>query len=585
MVTVQAAGGQDVHQPTNLSSAQVRGSRPVPPRLKPAACDWPATDQVSPQQEILNETHMFGALALTGLAACNEPTRPTDPSVTPTTATAAAVEQRFTVRSLGTLGGTSSTAIGINERGEVVGGASLLSGARHAFLWRARQGMRSLGTLGGANSVAADINDRTEVVGFSEVRPGSDVFRAFLWTEARGMRGLGTLGGKNSAVEAINNRREVAGSSQLPNGLFHAVLWAPGRGMRDLGTLGGGNSRAIDVNDATQVVGTSDIGTEQHAFLWTAQRGMEDLGTLGGPSSTAFGISETGEVVGITDTHAGTSEAFLWTRGRGMRSLGTLGDGFFSIAISVNTHRRVVGQSWESDGPGIPFLWTPGRGMQPLPTLGGNFGAADDLNEFGQIVGVTLNARNFDRATLWTPTAGPLAVDPPDEVGAPKVAASPGEGECVSVRKGSNPVAAALASALGGVRPERVGSAAGSVRQRSDSSRGGLPRRHPAKHGGGLSTERAAARRIVVTDLGTLGGSFAAPTTSTIAVRLLVKARPSRGRYMPFCGTGARWWIWVRSAAPTVRRSGSTSAVKWWGRRRLVVASMLSVGRTGRCSI
>ena len=62
--------------------------------------------------------------------------------------------------------------------------------------------MRSLGTLGGANSIAVDINDRTEVVGFSEVRPGSDVFRAFLWTEARGMRGLGTLRGQEQCCRS-----------------------------------------------------------------------------------------------------------------------------------------------------------------------------------------------------------------------------------------------------------------------------------------------------------------------------------------------------------------------------------------------
>ena len=57
-----------------------------------------------------------------------------------------------------------------------------------------------------------------------------------------------------------------------------------------------------------------------------------------------------------------------------MRSLGTLGDQFFSIAFSVNTHRRAVGQSGAPDRPAIPFLWTPAHGMRPLPTLGGDLG-------------------------------------------------------------------------------------------------------------------------------------------------------------------------------------------------------------------
>jgi hypothetical protein len=66
-------------------------------------------------------------------------------------------------------------------------------------------------------------------------------------------------------------------------------------------------------------------------------------------------------------------------------------------------------------------------GMQELPTLGGDFGEASTLNEFGNIVGRTTRANDALRATLWTPTAGPLAVDPTDEGGAPEVAASPGE--------------------------------------------------------------------------------------------------------------------------------------------------------------
>ena len=107
-----------------------------------------------------------------------------------------------------------------------------------------------------------------------------------------------------------------------------------------------------------------------------------------------------------------------------MRSLGTLG-GFGSGAMSVNTHRRVVGSSATADGHLLAFIWTPGGGMQPLPTLGGNFGEADDLNEFGVIVGSSVTTKGTQRAAIWRPTAGPaVAVD---EDTAPEVAASPSE--------------------------------------------------------------------------------------------------------------------------------------------------------------
>jgi probable HAF family extracellular repeat protein len=125
-------------------------------------------------------------------------------------------------------------------------------------------------------------------------------------------------------------------------------------------------------------------------------------------------------VVGQSETAAGTFEAFLWTRGGGMRGLGTLG-GNSAFASSVNTHRRVVGGSNRlAFGFDLPFLWTPAGGMRRLPTLGGDSGDALYLNEFGQIVGTTITAQGAERATLWTPTAGPLVLAPKDGDAAPE---------------------------------------------------------------------------------------------------------------------------------------------------------------------
>jgi probable HAF family extracellular repeat protein len=368
---------------------------------------------------------VLGVCVLTGLAACDPPTRPLESAITAPVAGVTALQQEFTVRDLGTLGGTFSDAEGINELGEVVGVSMTDVGTDRAFLWRPGQGMRSLGTLGGLGSRAQDINDVTEVVGASQNRSGRT--RAFLWSDAGGMRGLGTLGGSFSESQAINNRREVVGVSENLNGRLRAFLWRPQRGMRSLGTLGGTESQAFDINDATQVVGSSRTANgSEHAFLWTTARGMEDLGTLGGSTSIAFGISQTGEVVGFSTTAAGTNKAFLWTRGRGMRSLGILGPS--SIALSVNTHRRVVGWSLLGDpisSNPVAFVWTPEGGMRPLPQPRPNAtGRANDLNEFGKIAGSSFITRsNGDtefHALLWTPTAGPLVTAASDEGAAPE---------------------------------------------------------------------------------------------------------------------------------------------------------------------
>jgi probable HAF family extracellular repeat protein len=69
----------------------------------------------------------------------------------------------YTVTDLGTLGGTFGTANAVNNRGSVVGFATLPGDTEgHAFLWS--KGIKSnLGTLGGPNSSATFVNERALV--------------------------------------------------------------------------------------------------------------------------------------------------------------------------------------------------------------------------------------------------------------------------------------------------------------------------------------------------------------------------------------------------------------------------------------
>ena len=72
-----------------------------------------------------------------------------------------------TVTDLGTLGGTSSSAYGINAAGQVVGQSYTAAGpSYHAFITGLNGvGMTDLGALGRYGSSATGINDAGQVVG------------------------------------------------------------------------------------------------------------------------------------------------------------------------------------------------------------------------------------------------------------------------------------------------------------------------------------------------------------------------------------------------------------------------------------
>ena len=254
-------------------------------------------------------------------------------------------------------GDNSTNPFGINSHGLAVGVSSSLTLAS-AVLWTNGVPL-DLGTLGGTSSTATGINASGEVVGYSTISSGA--IEAFVWSKATGMQGLGFFpGGDYSTAYAINRFGQVAGFSNGNNGSY-AFIWSKTTGMKSLGKLPGGvYSVAFAMNDFGQVAGLSDCGTGcVHAVLWSKTKGsILDLGVLPRrKSSLAYGINNVGQVVGGSDDFP-----FVWSPSTGMLALNQLipanSGWFLEFALAINDAGQIVGQG-KLNGQIEAFLLTP----------------------------------------------------------------------------------------------------------------------------------------------------------------------------------------------------------------------------------
>jgi probable HAF family extracellular repeat protein len=318
---------------------------------------------------------------------------------------------------LGTLGGTTSTARGINNSGQVTGWSRLASGDARAFRWTptvpngTTGTMQNLGTLKSYYySVGTAINNLGDVAGYGGGPFG--IPHALLWV------GGGTaqdVGGGSSTTQSeaygINNAGQVVGVrwdkgtflSQVVNGKRKQFIIGPGRG------LGINSSGQVIIHDGTDL---------NKFYLWTPNTPNGTTGSLillG--NSDSGGINDNGEVVFGRTLYLPAPNYGLPA---GLHDLGALPSSFPQYdnvqARSINISGQVVG--WQEsvvsiDGNGNPtfaqyvWIWDSVNGMRDLSTLipagsGWVLQGVADINDAGQIVGTGLH-NGVQRAFLLTP--------------------------------------------------------------------------------------------------------------------------------------------------------------------------------------
>jgi probable HAF family extracellular repeat protein len=321
----------------------------------------------------------------------------------------AANAQSYTFTDLGTLGGSDSTAYGINNAGQIVGWSEDANGVQTATLWNGTMAT-ALGFLAGYTpsefAYAVGINNAGQIVGVTSPYGGGTPTTATVWngttptalsgSGAFAINAAGKIGGYSATVEggfseaiewigttatvlisgvgcycevtALNNVGQILVASDGGPVLFNGTTPTF---LNSLGAEGGAYPSGM--NDAGQIVGSGyffETNMDQ-AVLWNDTT-PTILGTLGGVNTAANAINNLGQIVGYStyaDSSNDTANATIWkgTTPIDLNTLATLPQGFqLNEAIAINDSGQIVGYGTNSENQFHAFLLTP---LTQIPTV------------------------------------------------------------------------------------------------------------------------------------------------------------------------------------------------------------------------
>lgn len=357
------------------------------------------------------------------------------------------VARRYRVSDLGPLLDDQFGSVGLNERGQIVGGnGGRRMGDNRAFV-RSAAGLagrsRDLAGLpGDGGRAATNLNDRgRQAIGYvmlpetglvADLRyrfTTGRVYRpcAVVWDKPGGgaaaPRALALLpGAEHVTARAINDSGQIAGTGRVrgPAGPEKPLLWENGRVYTLSLPPGSRSGHAADINDRGQIVGGGHGGRAMEALFWERGRPRRLVPLPGAAWNDANAINERGDVVGTALFRGGgaaaASRALLWDAGpnHAPRELAPLPGDQNSRASDLNDRGQVVGTSLAAAaGPGNnwnpprrAWVWAQGT-MHDLnallpPGSGWHLSEAVRVNNRGEIAGRGTR-NNKPRLFLLTP--------------------------------------------------------------------------------------------------------------------------------------------------------------------------------------
>jgi probable HAF family extracellular repeat protein len=285
---------------------------------------------------------------------------------------------------IGTMGGLSAVAFGLNDAGQVTGNVGFSGGSALAFLYSYAAGtMTGVGTPTGHTSVGYAINGSGNITG-QVTNTGTGTSSTFFYDGT--FHDLGTFGTTGSVGHAINASDQIAGragsQAYFYNGTATTITPGAAFGLNASGTTVGGELggffsyngalttiapvgwsqlSALAINASGAIVGLGRDGLPLRAFLYESGV-MTDLGSLGGPTrySAAYAINDAGWIVGYSESSFLLPVAFLYEAGT-MYDLNTLVISGLPVTTRLQEARGVnaSNQIIANGSDGRAYLLTP----------------------------------------------------------------------------------------------------------------------------------------------------------------------------------------------------------------------------------
>lgn len=198
----------------------------------------------------------------------------------------------------------------------------------------------------------------------------------------------------HSTPSAISNAGHVVGTWNPGSDLEErrAWIWSDGLRTQIHSPSDVTQSWSTDVNVSGAFVGHLWYGDERQPFVYEA--GVETRFLSAGNAS---GINDRGDVIGVSHEPNGGG-GFVWFDGA-QHALPTPQADAYTSPLSINNRRQIVGGMGNANLQRA-FLFSCGK-LLDLGSLGGARASAHDINERGQIVGMSTDESGTERAFLY----------------------------------------------------------------------------------------------------------------------------------------------------------------------------------------